>query len=91
MIEQVLSEENFNYRFKNVLEMEFKKVVEDHSWDQDLRVLGFNSISFIKMVVALENEFDFEFEGANLDLDGFTTLGEFRRMVYLTLEKGNDS
>ena len=36
--------------------------------------LGVNSISFIKMVVALETEFDFEFEDEDLNADRFSTI-----------------
>jgi len=42
--------------------------------NDDLTQLGMNSISFIKMVVALEIEFDFEFEDEALDYNKFTSL-----------------
>jgi acyl carrier protein len=42
--------------------------------DDDLGVLGFNSVNFIKMVVAIEEEFSFEFDDAYLDFNKFKTL-----------------
>ena len=42
--------------------------------NDDLTQLGMNSISFIKMVVALESEFGFEFEDEALDYNKFTSL-----------------
>jgi len=42
--------------------------------NDDLTKLGLNSISFIKMVVNLESEFQFEFEDEALDYNKFTSL-----------------
>jgi len=42
--------------------------------NDDLTVLGMNSISFIKLVVAIEEEFHFEFEDEDLDYSRFTSL-----------------
>ena len=42
--------------------------------NDDLSKLGMNSISFIKMVVALEGEFNFEFEDEALDYNKFASL-----------------
>lgn len=40
----------------------------------DLTQLGMNSITFIKMIIVLESEFDFEFEDDALDHNKFTSL-----------------
>ena len=42
--------------------------------NDDLTQLGMNSITFIKMIVVLECEFDFEFEDDALDYNKFTSL-----------------
>lgn len=42
--------------------------------NDDLFKLGMNSISFIKLVVNLESEFDFEFEDEALDYSRFNSL-----------------
>jgi len=39
-----------------------------------LQEIGVNSISFIKIVVAIEAEFKFEFDDENLDFNKFPTL-----------------
>lgn len=42
--------------------------------NDDLSKIGMNSILFIKTIVALETEFDFEFEEEALDYKKFTSL-----------------
>ena len=42
--------------------------------NDDLNQLGLNSISFIKIVVDLESEFNFEFEDEALDYSKFMSL-----------------
>ncbi len=42
--------------------------------NDDLTKLGMNSISFIKLVVNLENKFNIEFDDENLDYNKFTSL-----------------
>jgi len=49
--------------------------------NDDLTKLGVNSISFIKMVVALENEFNFEFEDEALDYNKFKSLNMLHNYV----------
>ena len=45
--------------------------------NDDLNQLGMNSISFIKMVIDLESEFNFEFEDEALNYSKFTSLNLF--------------
>lgn len=52
--------------------------ITDHSKISDL---GINSISFIKFVVALESEFDIEFEDDSLDFNGFETIRDIANYV----------
>ncbi|MDF2519403.1 MAG: acyl carrier protein [Clostridia bacterium] len=43
----------------------------------ELSALGVNSIDFIKLVVAMETEFDFEFRDEDLNSNKFETLNSF--------------
>ncbi|BCJ96191.1 hypothetical protein acsn021_37600 [Anaerocolumna cellulosilytica] len=42
--------------------------------NDNLIQLGMNSLSFIKLVITLENKFGFEFDDVNLDYNKFTSL-----------------
>lgn len=42
--------------------------------ETNLKDLGIDSISFVKIVVAIETEFEIEFEDEQLDANEFTTL-----------------
>lgn len=44
---------------------------------EDLFTYGLNSVSFIKIIVGIENEYDFEFEDIILVGEGFNTLNCF--------------
>ena len=44
---------------------------EEIGLEDDLLLLGINSISFVKIVVALEDEFDMEFDDEDLDYSLF--------------------
>ncbi len=49
--------------------------------EDNLAVLGINSVSFIKMAVEIENEFEFEFEDEDLDMDKFPTIGSVAEYI----------
>lgn len=55
---------------------ELENVAEILTQTGDLAELGINSISFIKIVVDLETEFDFEFEDEALDYSKFQKLDQ---------------
>ena len=55
----------------------------------DLTQLGMNSITFIKMIVVLECEFDFEFEDDVLDYNKFTSLNLLCDYVEEMMRKNN--
>lgn len=43
--------------------------------NKSLEDFGINSISYIKIIVAIENQFEFEFADEDLDMKNFKTLG----------------
>jgi len=49
--------------------------------EDDLSGLGVNSVSFIKMVVAIETEFGFEFDDDSLDFNNFKTIGDLSSYI----------
>lgn len=61
---------------------------EDPSWDDDadLEQMGINSISFIKIIVQIEMEFDIEFDQNDLRNQRFETLADMVLYVESTLD-----
>jgi acyl carrier protein len=57
------------------------KGVENIETNTSLLELGVTSISFIKAVVSIENEFDFEFQDENLDFTRFKTYGDILKLI----------
>ena len=57
--------------------------------NDDLTKLGMNSISFIKMIVEMEKEFDFEFEDEALDYNKFTSMNLLCDYVKEMMRKNN--
>lgn len=53
-----------------------KDIVEDPKveLDEKLETIGINSISFVKFVISLEEEFDIEFDPEEINLNRFQTL-----------------
>ncbi|PKQ89079.1 hypothetical protein CXK86_21120 [Paenibacillus sp. BGI2013] len=66
--------DQFDIHFYQVVEMFSEQKLDVSALDEDLRVLGLNSISFIKLIIALENEFNIEMDDEYLELENFTTL-----------------
>lgn len=56
----------------------FKKTIEPEngsaSAKSDLAALGINSITYVKLVVAIEEEFGFEFDDEDLEVGKFESL-----------------
>lgn len=50
------------------------QVLGDLTIDSELTGIGFDSITFIKTIVALESEFDFEFDDEKLLITVFPTI-----------------
>ena len=74
MQEYPVAQDQFDIQFYQVVEAFSEQKLDVSALDQDLRVLGLNSISFIKLIIAIENEFNIEMEDEYLELENFTTL-----------------
>lgn len=57
---------------------ELVKDINISQYDEKLEDFGVNSISFIKMVVAIESEYGFEFDDEDLD---FTKINTVNKLV----------
>lgn len=68
---------------KECKECEFNNEFEDIDL---IKELEFDSVDVIHLVIALEDEFDFELEDDDL---GLNTLGSFNKLLQLVEEKGN--
>jgi acyl carrier protein len=86
MSEQVQAA-SFDARFDEVLGKNIEQHVDEDLLKSDLESAGLNSISFVKLIVELENEFDIEFEDEVLILDHFATVGEFKASVKRFIEE----
>lgn len=64
-----------------------KKPFNEVKNDDDLFTLGLDSISSIKIVVALEQDFEFEFEDEELTMERLRTINSL--IEYLTRRLGN--
>ena len=81
---------------KNEVEIKVKEImIEDNEVLNDIEEidgestfdsLGLNSIMFIKKIVAIESEFDFEFEDEELNMEKFNTINEL--ISYIINKKG---
>ncbi len=62
--------------------------VDQLGLNDDLGALGVNSLIFIKIVVAIEEEFSFEFDDENLDYNNFKTLNSIVEYIKESNHKG---
>lgn len=59
--------------------------VENLSADTNISQLGINSITFIKLIVALETEFNIEFGESYLDYGNFTDISSISSYIETVL------
>lgn len=66
-------ENSLEKRVLNIIKanIDLEDSIEEIKLDDDLLLLGINSLSFVKIVVALENEFNMEFNEDDLDYELF--------------------
>jgi|GEM_PF-2514263 len=57
--------------------------------EDDMLTYNINSVDFIKIVVSIETEFDFEFHEDDLAMGRFTTFGQIAAYVEQRLAEGN--
>ena len=61
--------------------LENKEIDDKKIKEQQLINLGLNSISFIKMVVKIESEFDIQYDDEMLLIDKLNTLGDLSKYI----------
>lgn len=64
------------YKVRDLLKenVELDKAIEQITGEDDLINLGMDSINVTKLIVAIENEFGFEFDDESLSLKNFRNL-----------------
>ncbi|WP_018753424.1 phosphopantetheine-binding protein [Paenibacillus sanguinis] len=62
-------------------ELELGEQIDELQIEDYLTSIGLNSVSFIKLVVAIENQFDFEFEDEDLNYEVFQTLQDIANYI----------
>lgn len=68
--------------YKILMKVQDLKVsIEEIKPESKLNMLGFNSILFIKLILAIEDEFDFEFEDEDLDYSKFKNIGSLLEYI----------
>lgn len=69
-------------RLVKVLKATTGKNVDDEAMlNSDFTDLGINSLSFIKLVVAMEEEFDIEFDDTQINYELFGTVKELAAII----------
>jgi len=63
------------------------EVLKDLDGNTSILTIGLNSISFIKVIVAIEMEFDIEIDDTSLDFSKFKTLQEMIDLIEQELNK----
>ncbi len=63
-------------KLRDILKNNFEdpEVVDNISLDDNLTTYQLNSVSFIKIIVEIENEFDIEFDDEEISIETFETL-----------------
>ena len=66
-----------------------KKNIANEKMDilANLTDLGINSITFVKILIAIENEYDFEFDDDDLNFENFKTVSTLAKYVEDRLQK----
>ena len=67
----------------------FPALENEISLNTDLNTVGLDSISFIRIIVALEEEYDFEFDDEMLDISIYKTIKDFIHYVDKKIENIN--
>ncbi len=60
---------------------EYVNVNEQIDADSNFSDFGINSVNFIKIIVGVENEFDFEFYDSDLVMDRFKSIRELSEYI----------
>ncbi len=84
MLNNKVSKENVVDILKDILE-DFE--MSDDRFDEDLKDYGFDSLSFIRLIVFIEDEFDIEIPDDILLLDEMDTINKIYNVIYQEINK----
>ncbi|GKU80249.1 hypothetical protein L3i20_v246460 [Paenibacillus sp. L3-i20] len=87
MNEQLEVINGIEIRFNKVMKNFLEQAVDESMIDMSFIDLGINSIAFIKLIVALEDEFEIEFEDMSLGTENFSTLKSLREYIEVIIKE----
>ena len=65
-------------------------ITEKQIKTNDFHSLGIDSLTFIKKIVEIENEFDIEFSDEELNYDMFNTFAELCKIIESKIQNGRN-
>lgn len=70
--------DNIEIKIRNIIKtyVDLNKPIEEILLEDNLIMLGINSLNFIKIAVTIESEFDFEFDDDDLNYINFPNIKE---------------
>lgn len=68
-------------KIRECIEGIMERKIEEEEFQKSLSMIGINSIKFVKILIAIEEEFDYEFDEEILDFYRFEKLNEFIEIV----------
>ncbi|EPY14030.1 acyl carrier protein [Paenibacillus alvei] len=98
MSEQADKNGDFEHKFQSLMmgflneqALQGIEIELNNIMDVNIKELGINSLLFIKLIVALENTFEVEFDNTSLDVDNFLTLENLKMHTRNLLVESSDS
>ena len=70
---------------------ELSKGFDEITNDEDLSLIGMNSITYIKIIVAIEDEFDIEINDEDLDYRMFGNINKISELIKEMLKESGKS
>lgn len=67
--------------------IELELPLDQINYDTDLLEIGLTSISFIRLLVLLEDKFDIEVDDSELDYENFSNINNLANMIQKMIDK----
>lgn len=80
--------ENVQRKLQSIIESVIVNNGNDYETGILLSAMGINSLKFIKIVIAIEEEFDIEFDDEYMSNEAFITLGDLMNYINLKTIRG---
>lgn len=80
---------SFEEIFFRILEKVLEHPIGGSMFSANAEDIGLDSISFVKLIVALEDEFDLELDNLMIDQENITNVHEFMEKAKILVENNN--